>query len=342
MNKNLKILLILVAVAAAAYFVISRKPWTTLKPELKDFAIKDTASVTRFFLADKRGNSVQVAKNENGVWMVNNMYKADVAKVNLLLATMHDVTVRNPISENEFNTVIASLATDGVKAEFYKGDKIIKTIYVGSASADQAGTFMLVEGSSAPFVTHIEGFVGYLSPRFYTYPIKWKDKEVFDMGPEDISLISVGYGDNESFVIDNENSLHPVLKSVTPEVKEVATDLNFVKYYVAGFDNLFFEGYDETMPAAKADSIRQSDPFCVIEVRKKDGSTTRLVVHYKEVGDHTKILYDEHGKLLKHDTEKYYGFINDEKDVVYLQDYNFRRIFKKLGDFKAHKPAGNP
>jgi hypothetical protein len=338
MNKNLKILLILVVVAAAAYFIISRKPWSTLKPELKEFAIRDTASVTKFFLADRRGNTVEMAKNEKGVWMVNNTFKADMTKVNLMLATMHDITVRNPISEKEFNTVIGTLATEGVKAEFYSGDKIIKTIYVGPASADQAGTFMMVEGSSAPFVTHIEGFIGYLTPRFYTYAIKWKDKGVFNLDPKEIRLISVGYPNNpsQSFVVENGDN--PIVKSVNPDVKEIPTDINFIKYYVGGFNNLYFEGYDETMTRVKADSIKKMTPYCIVEVKKTDGSQIRLQVNYKEVGDHTKILYDKDGKLLPYDTEKYYAFINDEKDVVYLQQYNFGRIFKTLNDFKEKKP----
>jgi len=338
MNRNLKILLILVAVAAVAYFIISRKPWSTLKPELKEFAIKDTASVTKFFLADRRGGQVLVAKNEKGVWMVNNTFKADMIKVNLMLTTMHDVTVRNPISEKEFNTVIGTLATEGIKAEFYSGDKIVKTIYVGPASADQAGTFMMIEGSSAPFVTHIDGFVGYLTPRFYTNPIKWKDKGVFTLDPKEIQLISVGYPHDpaQSFVVENGNT--PVVKSVTPDVKEIPTDVNFVKYYVGGFNNLYFEGYDENISSAKADSIKKAMPYCIVEVKKTDGSQIRLQVNYKEVGDHTKILYDKEGKLLPYDTEKYYAFLNDEKDVVYIQQYNFGRIFKTLNDFKSRKP----
>lgn len=338
MNKNLKILLILVAVAAAAYFIISRKPWSTLKSELKEFAIKDTASITKFFLADRRRGQVLVAKNEKGVWMVDNAFKADMTKINLLLATMHDVTVRNPISEKEFNTVIGTLATEGIKAEFYSGDKIVKTIYVGPASADQSGTFMMIEGSSAPFVTHIDGFVGYLTPRFYTNPIKWKDKGVFTLDPKEIQLISVGYphDPSQSFVVENGSA--PMVKSVTPDVKEIPTDVNFVKYYVGGFNNLYFEGYDEDMSGAKADSIKKMMPYCIVEVKKTDGSQIRLQVNYKEVGDHTKILYDKDGKLLPYDTEKYYAFINDEKDVVYIQQYNFGRIFKTLADFKSKKP----
>lgn len=337
MSKNLKILLVLVAVSAAVYFVFVRKPWTTLKSELKEFAIKDTASVTKFFLADKRGHSVTVAKNEQGVWMVDNMYRADITKVNLLLATMHDITVRNPISEKEFNSVIGTLATEGIKAEFYSGDENIKTIYVGPGSADQSGTFMLIEGSSAPFVTHIDGFVGYLTPRFYTLQIKWKSKEVFSVAADEIARVTVNYPQQpeQSFEVTNGNSIQ--VKDVLHNTP-VTTDPKFAKYYLASFSNLFFEGYDEELSGHSADSIHLTKPYCVIELTKKNNETIKLQLHYKAVGDHTKILYDEDGKLLPYDTEKFFGFINDEKDVVYVQEYNFGKVLKKLADFTAKKP----
>ncbi|MES2559068.1 MAG: DUF4340 domain-containing protein [Bacteroidota bacterium] len=336
MSKNLKILLILVVVCAAVYFVFVRKPWTTLQSELKDFAIKDTASVTKFFLADKRGHSVTVAKNEQGTWMVDNTYKADIVKVNLLLATMHDVTVRNPISEKQFNSVIATLATEGIKAEFYSGDKNIKTVYVGPGSADQSGTFMLIEGSSAPFVTHIDGFVGYLTPRFYTLQIKWKSKEVFNVPDNEIAKVTVNYPHQpgQSFEITNGASIE--VKDAVNN-KTVATDPQFARYYLASFGNLFFEGYDEELSGRSADSIHNTKPYCIIELTKKNNEKIRLQLHYKAVGDHTKILYDADGKLLPYDTEKFYGFINEEKEVVYVQEYNFGKVLKKLSDFAGKK-----
>lgn len=337
MNKNLKILLVLVAVCAAVYFVFVRKPWTTLKSELKEFAIKDTAAVTRFFLADKRGHSVTVAKNEQGIWMVDHTYKADIMKVNLLLATMHDITVRNPISEKEFNSVIGTLATEGIKAEFYSGDKNIKTVYVGPGSADQSGTFMLIEGSSAPFVTHIDGFIGYLTPRFYTLQIKWKSKEVFNMAEAEIAKITVNYPQQpeQSFEVTNGAAIEvkDVLHNTT-----VPTDPKFARYYLASFSNLFFEGYDEELSGHSADSIHSMKPYCVIELTKKNNEKIKLQLYYKAVGDHTKILYDEEGKLLPYDTEKFFGFINDEKEVVYVQEYNFGKVLKKLSDFTAKTP----
>ena len=180
MSKNLKILIALVILTGILYWLISRHSWSTFKGDLKEFSIKDTSKVTRMFFADKRGNKVLLQRNDQNIWMVNNKFKADPDKINLMLSTMHDVEVRNPITENEHNTVISILATQGIKAEFYHAEKLIKTIYVGSSTPDQLGTYMLIDGSSLPYATHISGFVGYLTPRFITQEKLWKTKEIFN------------------------------------------------------------------------------------------------------------------------------------------------------------------
>ena len=53
MKKNLlPILLLLVLGGAAAYFYLT-KSGSTLQPELTNYALKDTAAITKIFLADK-------------------------------------------------------------------------------------------------------------------------------------------------------------------------------------------------------------------------------------------------------------------------------------------------
>jgi hypothetical protein len=115
MNKTLKILLVVALIAGVSYYFINRKPWTTLKSELKDFSVQDTASVYKVFIADKRGGKVTLNKTENKVWLVNNNIEADANKINLLLSTLKDVQVLRPVAQNEFNSTIAFMSTEGIK-----------------------------------------------------------------------------------------------------------------------------------------------------------------------------------------------------------------------------------
>lgn len=331
MNRSVKILLLLTLLAALAWWFVSNRMWSTMKSDKKDFAITDTASITRFFLANKRGQQVLLEKNEQGIWMVNGTTPADEQKINLLKATLHDVQVRNPITESEYNTVVARMASDAVKTEIYAGNKRIQTLYVGQATADGTGTYMMIEQASSPYITHIPGFVGYLSPRFSANPVKWKSKIVFDYQPADIAHVKVSYPQNESLSFMIENGSQPVVRNHKGEVLDA--DPGFVQFYLASFSNLAVEAYDEDLKQEQKDSISATPVFCSIAVESKTKPSHTLRLHLKAIDQRTKERYDDQGNLLEYDYDKYFGFIDREKDLVYVQQYNFGRIIKNQGDF---------
>jgi hypothetical protein len=49
------------------------------------------------------------------------------------------------------------------------------------------------------------------------------------------------------------------------------------------------------------------------------------------------LRYDEQGNALTEDTEKYFGFVNGEKDMMYIQHYNFGKLLRTLTQFKEAK-----
>lgn len=336
MSKQIKILLVLMVAAAAVYFLVVRKPWKSYNGDGTDFAIADTGAITKIFLADPRGGKVLLTKQADGLWLADNAVAADMTKVNLVLQTMYDIKMRNPLSTNEFNTVIKELTAAGIKVEFYEGDDLLKTIYVGQMTLDQSGTFMMIDGAEAPFVTHIPGFVGYLTPRFPTNPVKWKSKLIFDTKFDELAKVTVTYPITpaESFSLDN-SAATPVLKDASGNV--VQADANFLKYYAGSFTQLYAEAYDDNFTAAEHDSIFKSDAYCLIKVENKAGKTQELKLHIKGIDLKTKSRYDDQGKELTFDTDKYFAFVNGDKNMVYIQNYSFGRVIKKLSDFKAVK-----
>jgi hypothetical protein len=84
----------------ACYLLVINKPWTTFKGELKDFAIHDTASITKIFLADKTGRTVLLQKQPDQTWLVNGMYKADQKKIDLLKQTIKQEWLPMPLKQS--------------------------------------------------------------------------------------------------------------------------------------------------------------------------------------------------------------------------------------------------
>ena len=85
-----------VAVAAIAIYFAMNNQSSTIKTQLRDFAVEDTASVTKIFLADKADNTILLERQDDGTWKVNDTYLVRPDVINNLLGTINTITLRAP------------------------------------------------------------------------------------------------------------------------------------------------------------------------------------------------------------------------------------------------------
>ncbi|MBQ1694825.1 MAG: hypothetical protein II076_02685, partial [Bacteroidales bacterium] len=111
------VIVILIGVSIAIYFVRNYDSQSTLR----DFAVEDTASITKIFLANKQGSAVTLEREENR-WTVNKQYTARRDFVNNLLTTIKKIEVSSPVSSAKLERVMKDLAVQGIKVEIYQGD----------------------------------------------------------------------------------------------------------------------------------------------------------------------------------------------------------------------------
>jgi len=150
MKRNTILLtLVVIALGVLAVVLVSKNGSGTLKPELKDFAVQDTASIDKIFMVKKSNDQVMLTK-EDGSWIVNDTYPVREEAISLLLKTIQRVRVKAPVSKSAQDYVLKMMATRNTKVEIYSKEKLIKTYYVGGPTQDQVGTFMMLEGSSVP------------------------------------------------------------------------------------------------------------------------------------------------------------------------------------------------
>ena len=64
-TKQLTIIVIILAAVAALF--LFREKFGTVRSELKDFAVKDTASIDKIFLADKSGHEITLERKGKGL-----------------------------------------------------------------------------------------------------------------------------------------------------------------------------------------------------------------------------------------------------------------------------------
>lgn len=333
MKKKWLILFVLLLLIPLLWFVVkSRKSDKPVDPS--DFAVANTEEVSRIFLTDRNNRSVLLNKNAEGIWTLNDTLLAREDAVEILLKTLSKLRVKGPVGSNARNNVIRAMASQAVKTEIYAGDELIKTIYVGGHTPDQFGTYMYIGGTKSPWVVHIPGFDGFLTPRFSTDPDDWQSRKIFDLAKEDIQSVSVQYPGNEewSFRITRKGEEFTV---EAPDLKDPKS-LNFgaVSSYFGNFKNITLEGYPPFLQnnRLKQDSILNSPPYCLMEVRDIKGRTSSLKIWQKEARTDLS-LYDNQGNLLAYDPERYYAEVQGSRRIVHIQIYVFQNIMVRFQDF---------
>jgi len=337
MKKNKVSLLVFLFLAIVAGILILTNRKSTIKEELKDFAVKDTASITKIFMADKTPATVTLTKEAPGQWTVNGKFAARLDAITTLLETINQVDVRAPVAKSAYNNIIKALSTSGTKVELYSKDKLLKTYYVGGATQDQMGTFMMIENSSTPFVTYLPGFNGYLSTRYFTEETLWRDRTVFNYYNDEIASINVefqGKDKHNSFEINARTFTAKSMDEKEPTVRDTAK----VGQYIGLFKHVNFEGFATGVPIETKDSILATIPIAIITITDTKGAKDMMKAYLKMPNKTDSLVEDEHGNPLKYDVDRMFALINNGKDFVVIQHYVFDGIMVSFEYFKKAVP----
>ena len=246
MPKKQLFYLSLILTMAALIWVLSNDEKSTITLE-NNFAISDTASISKIFIADRNGITITLNRNNNN-WLINNKYLVRKDAIETILSTISQIKIQRPVSKNAFDNVVKNLATTGVKIEIYTNNETpIKTYTIGSSTSNHLGTYMFLAGSEMPFVVHIPSFNGFLSPRYGIQGNKisendWRTTNIFSLKSEKISRITVNH------ILFPEKSFTLVTNSMTL-LNNFGNEVNFnqekVLQLLDSFNKLNCESYKD-------------------------------------------------------------------------------------------------
>lgn len=336
MKKNRILILLTVLLGILAVYFLFRSDKSSFKKELRDFAVKDTASISKIFLADRNGNSITLDRMKDGNWLVNEKFAARKDLLQSLMTAIYKVDVKENVTRSAYNNTIKSLSTSGVKCEIYlhNEEKPFKVYYVGGSTQDVLGTYMMLENSSAPFITEIPGFNGYLTPRYCLNLNDWKDPVLFKYTPDQIQKIEINYAKfPERNLILNRNGekFQVMAKASDPGISRV--DSVGVDNYLELYRNLYYESQESNLNTSQHDSLKQTTPLCTIGVTDTKGESRSLIIFPMPLNEKSLTRQDSLGNPLKYDVDRMIGFLENEGEWVVIQHYTFDRIFRSSFDF---------
>lgn len=287
MNRRLFLLLaVLALLAATAWWLSRRSHGSTLDPVLSDFAIADTARVTRIHITDRKGKAIDLRRTERG-WMVNGLYPARQPEVSTALKTFKRIEVKSPVPKSAEDMTLRAMAAHSVKVEIYTGGAKPEKIWiVGHATKDHYGTYMVLEKpgvgrSSAPFVMGMQGFTGILNTRFPTDPDAWRSASVFRYPDlHDLAEVEVNHTGRPaaSYRILNPGGAPPRLVSL--DGRPLPMDTVLVQAALLPYKEFNYEDVVRTMPPHRRDSLLAAPPNFVITAKPRSGTPQAMKLWY--------------------------------------------------------------
>ena len=351
MKKNRTILLIVLALVLLAAGLYFSNSYTTLRKSEADFAVQDTASITRIFIADKNNNEVTLTRDSSGTWLVDGE-KAQPEKVRLFLKTLSDLKVRNPVPLVARNNVITRMATLARKVEVYQvrpaidlfglvtlfpREKLTKTFYVGDVTADNQGTFMLMEGADAPYVVHITGFRGFVASRFSTLDYEWRDYGVFNSGIGEIRSVELEYpaAPEQSYRVELTEDRNVELYRMDGQQLQGYDTIRMLNF-LTSFSDIRYEALlNKQIDQHIIDSVLTTTPRMVLTLTTRDGERREVKIYHKKG---FAALYQEDGAALEpFDLDRAYAQVNEGKDFVLIQYFVFDKVTRSLAYLRGEE-----
>ena len=331
----------------AALLVINHSDGT-LRNRDKNFAVNDTSNITRIFFADKNNNTCNLHREDDGSWKLNGKYPVMKETKDGMLKTLLNITVKAPVSKAAHNTVIRLLSAKSVKVEIYQKvyrinlfnrimlfphEKLTRTYYVGDATMDNRGTYMLMEGSEEPYIVYIPGFRGFVSARYSALEKDWRDRNIFSYKLPEIKTVEVQYAENPawSFQVLNNNSRNFVITSVTGAILPAFDTIRVIEY-LSSFRNISLESFLDEDKALR-DSVTALKPAVSLVLTDVGGNRQVVKLWNRKAPAEAQDMSD---KPLEYDPDRMYALVNNDSDFVLVQSYTFDKILKKL-DWFTHE-----
>jgi len=335
--KNIKTIVILVVIAILGFVIFSKlneKKSSLSSEAISNFAVKDTASIDKINLSDTQGNSMSFIKSGQ-TWTLENGKCIQQHMIYVFLETFKFVAVKGPVSVGALGNINKTLMAHHKKIEIFQNGKLAKTWYIGNATRDHEGTFMLLKDpvlgkSPEPFVMYLPNMHGNLLDRFSTNPLDYVCSEIYKYDPLTINRVDVVVPDSSHLNFRIELIAKNTFELYNNDKKIESFDTTKVRSYLNYYRKIHFEFHNRTANQQIIDSLKVATPFYTINVTDNTGDANGIKAYKKLAAFEQR---DFNGDIIKYDPNKLWVFTRYDELTV-CQYHVFDKLFRDINYFK--------
>lgn len=307
MRNNL-FLIGLLAVLAVIFFVfIYDRDQSSLSLEETAFAVEDTASIHQIVLTRKvQGNPafrIQLDRQSDGNWLLNERYTALLPKVQKLLNVLHLIQVKEVLVGEGLETADMILGTMHTLVEVSdQQGNLIKQFLLGTETKDARGTLVKLADAQTPYIVEMPGHQGYINAFFSVEELQWRENLLFQANIEQIQQIAITYADaRQSFTLSRRS---PESGWQILGVEQALDSVRLAEYLSHFKGKMYAESFASGHYPGKRAELRNHDP------------SVELVIGYFS-GERRNIKLFEREENLNN----FFGWVDDGPELLTVQHF---------------------
>lgn len=332
--KRIFILLSLLIILAGLAWTLIQKSNASEKGIVtadRNFSVKDIGSVDKIVIKQPKLQPI-VFTQQNKTWILNDKYRVDPDVFINIETVLKNISLSFIPPKQATSNIMESISKNGIQVDIYTGDeKPSKIFFLGSDTKDGDGTYMVMSGSTQPYVMQLPGLVGGLRSRFEQPWYNYRDKTLFRYDTKTIRSIKVEYMTDNLSSFEITNGSNPTIKPLLnlPDNPSGAPNAQSLKYYIDQFSNMGTEGIINDIP--EVDSLLTFEPNTILTITTQDGNQKQYKFYsydYVVEGENNPVTQKE-----IYGINRQYIYTDFDNTLYSAQMRVIRRIFLGYKDF---------
>lgn len=288
---------------------------STISKAQTDFAVSDTSIVTKIIILNG-SDSIILSKNISK-WYVNNVFSANINKINNLLSTLFLLQIKSPIPEDAFASVKTKLFNN-TRVIVYSNKNIINDFYIADF-VNNTGNYAMTSKKQIPFLIYLPSYNFDILKIFSTDIKTWQSKILFEFESSKINSIFLrNYQYDETFYILKKDNEFEVYQSKIDQNKKDKNSDN-IERYLSYYKNVEFVDFYENQSKNILDSLKNEIPIFELEIQNSEKQNINFKAY--KIENNNKI-----------DNTKFLGMINNNTLVI-AKYYDFDLLLKNYTYF---------
>lgn len=300
-----------ILVACSVILGVTKKSGRATIENAGMFAIQDTARIDKITMGS--GGVSMLLQKVDGVWQLNDQYKAEQNIVRVLLAILKDVQVVRKVPKSQAKALAGEVMTKGVLVEISGEGKLLRSFYA-AGNDNKTVSYMMAAGASQPMIVNIPGYESYVAGIFEIPQNDWRDRTILSTNWRTLQKLDMQYRQfpEYDFTIEfkfNFLSIDGIDRLDTARMMDYIEQFNFLQA-----DRFLDRGQNE-----KYDSLLRTPETVSLSISDINAANSKTILFYPLIPDDPMML----------------GYVKEDDQMALFQANRIQSWFAIREEFMA-------